>query len=75
MSRHHIPDDQWKRLEPLLCPTRKERRGRPAKAARIMLDGILLILCTGAPWRVLPDEFGSWQTVYKRFNMWAKSLV
>lgn len=75
MSRHHISDNQWKRLEPLLCPTRKERRGRPAKAARIMLDGILWILRTGAPWRDLPDEFGPWQTVYKRFNMWAKSSV
>ncbi len=75
MSRHHISDDQWKRLEPLLCPTREQRRGRPAKAARIMFDGILWILRTGAPWRDLPDEFGPWQTVYKRFNMWAKSSV
>lgn len=40
-----------------------------------MLNGILWILRTGAPWRDLPDEFGPWQTVYKRFNMWAKSAV
>ena len=38
-----------------------------------MLNGVLWILRTGAPWRDLPYEFGSWQTVYKRFNTWAKS--
>ena len=75
-SRYHISDAQWERLEPLLCPARKERRGRPGKAARLMFDGIILwILRTGAPWRDLPAEFGPWQTVYKRFNMWAKSSV
>lgn len=75
MSRYHISDAQWKRLEPLLCPARQERRGRPGKDARLMFDGILWILRTGAPWRDLPDEFGPWQTVYKRFNMWAKSSI
>jgi len=40
-----------------------------------MFDGILWILRTGAPWRDLPDEFGPWQTVYKRFNMWEKFSV
>lgn len=38
-----------------------------------MLNGILWILHSGAPWRDLPEEFGPWQTVYKRFNRWAKS--
>jgi transposase len=38
-----------------------------------MLNGILWILRTGAPWRDLPYEFGPWETVYTRFNAWAKS--
>ena len=40
MSRYHISDAQWKRFEPLLCPTRQERRGRPGKDARLMFDDI-----------------------------------
>ena len=75
MSRHDIPDELWKRIEPIVCPPRHERRGRPAKDARLMLNGILWILYTGAPWRDLPEEFGSWKTVYKRFNAWSKSEI
>ena len=62
-------------LEPIVCPPRQERRGRPAKDTRLILNGILWILHTGAPWRDLPEEFGSWKTVYKRFNAWSKSLL
>lgn len=38
-----------------------------------MLNGVLWILRIGAPWRDLPYEVDPWQTVYKRFNTWAKS--
>jgi transposase len=40
-----------------------------------MLEGIIWILRTGAPWRDLPKEFGPWQTVYKRFNAWSSSAL
>lgn len=73
MSRHDISDDLWQRLEPFVCPVRSERRGRPSKDARLMLNGVLWVLRTGAPWRDVPEEFGPWQTVYKRFNAWATS--
>ena len=35
-----------------------------------MVEGILWILRTGSPWRDLPEEFGSWETVYGCFNRW-----
>jgi transposase len=38
-----------------------------------MLEGILWILATGAPWRDLPARFGAWQTVYGRFRAWTRS--
>lgn len=40
-----------------------------------MLTGILWILRTGAPWRDLPDRYGSWQTVYSRFRRWQQAGV
>ncbi|EGI91017.1 putative transposase [Shigella dysenteriae 155-74] len=33
------------------------------------------VLCSGAPWRDLPERYGSWKTVYNRFNRWSKSGV
>ena len=41
----------------------------------MILNGILWILRTGAPWRDLPDRYGPWQTVYSRFYRWRKAEV
>ncbi len=39
---------------------------------RMTVEGILYRLLTGIPWRDLPTEFGDWNTVYRRFNLWSK---
>lgn len=69
--RHELTDEQWNRLEPLL-PPQKPEIGRPRESHRRIINGILWILKTGAPWRDLPDRYGPWQTVYGRFNQWRK---
>ena len=70
MNRHAISDEKWKHIEPILSSPKIETRGRKPKDNRLMFNGILWILKTGAPWRDLPKEFGPWQTVYKRFARW-----
>lgn len=40
-----------------------------------MLEGILWIMRTGAPWRDLPSRFGSWRTVSSRFYRWRSARV
>ena len=67
--RHELTDAQWERLAPLLPPQRPAT-GRPAKDHRTVLNGILWVLRTGAPWRDLPERYGPWQTVYSRFRRW-----
>lgn len=69
-TRGDLSDDQWKQLEPLM-PTSKV--GRPPKNHRVMLNGILWILRTGAPWRDVPERYGPWQSVASRFYRWRKS--
>lgn len=69
-KRHALTDRQWKRIEHLF--EEKPRRGRPWRDHRTMIDGMLWILKTGAPWRDLPERFGPWQTVFDRFNRWRK---
>jgi transposase len=38
--------------------------------AGLGLNGILFRVRTGIPWRDLPERYGPWQTVYKRFARW-----
>jgi transposase len=52
-------DAQWHAIEPLL--PRCKSGGRPSRDRRVLLDGILWILRTGAPWQDVPEEFGPWQ--------------
>ena len=69
--RHALSDEHYAIIAPLL-PT-GGRPGRPWKGHRIVIDGVLWVLHTGAPWRDLPRAtYGPWQTVYERFNRWSK---
>jgi transposase len=74
MKRHELTDEQWALVESHL-PLSTARTGRPARDRRTLLNGIFWILCTGAPWRDLPERFGPWQTVYDHFRKWRKSGV
>ena len=69
--RHALSDEHYAAIEPLL-PT-NDRPGHPWKDHRVVIDGILGVLHTGAPWRDLPrPTYGPWQTAYERFNRWGK---
>ena len=68
--RHTLSDAQWRFVEPHL-PAPKGR-GRPPSDRRMLVDGVLWIINTGAPWRDLPERFGPWQTVYDNYARWAR---
>ena len=70
MIRTVLTDAQWELIAPLL-PGKKGDPGRSGDDNRRSLEGILWIVRTGAPWRDLPDVFGNWFTVWKRFRRWA----
>jgi transposase len=71
MRRYELTEPQWRRIAPLLPHrTHRGRAGRPFSDPRPIVNGILWILHTGAPWRDLPERYGPWETVYKRFNRW-----
>jgi transposase len=67
--RHELTDEQWARLAPLL-PPQKPKRGRPARDHRQLVNAMLWIHATGAPWRDLPERYGPWQSVATRFYRW-----
>lgn len=74
MARHELTDKQWERLEPLL-PPEKPQSGRPNKAHRTIINALLWLFGTGAPWRDLPDRYGSWKTVASRFYRWQQAGI
>jgi transposase len=74
MRRGELTDEQWEKLSPLLPPQRPEV-GRPAQDHRVILNGILWIVRTGAPWRDLPERYGPWSTVANRFYRWVRAGV
>ncbi len=69
MRRHELTDEEWNRISDLMPAG--GGRGKPWKDHRLMISGMLWILCTGAPWRDLPAHFGPWKTVYERFRRWS----
>jgi len=73
-KRHDVSDEEWAILDSVI-PKSTATTGRPARDRREMLNGVLWILSTGAQWRDLPERFGSWETVYHKFNMWRKAGV
>jgi transposase len=74
IGRHELTDKQWERLEPLL-PPRQGRRGRPSLDHRTIINGILWIDKTGAPWRDMPKLYGSWKTVSSRLYRWRRAGI
>jgi transposase len=68
-ARGDLTDAEWHLIGGLLPPERG-RPGKPASCNRTILDGILFRLRTGCPWRDLPERFGKWNTVWRRFARW-----
>jgi len=49
--------------------------GRPAYNLRNVINAILYVNKTGCQWRMLPKEYGHWNTIYHYFVNWRKAGV
>jgi transposase len=69
-----LPDAQWAVPEPTFRPRRRpDGRGQPWTEARAVLNGVLWVLRTGAPWHDLPRRCPPYQTCHRRFRQWQRS--
>jgi hypothetical protein len=66
-----LTDEQWELVRSLLPPQRG-RIGRPSLDHRAVLGGMLWVAKTGSSWREMPQEFGKWETAYRRHELWVK---
>ena len=70
MARYSLTDNEFKTIESLI--TYSPARGRKPTKVREMFDGILWILCSGAPWRDLPSHYPPYRSVYHRFRYYQR---
>ncbi len=69
MSTVRLSDDQWTKMRAFLQSDPHAYVGNETGCRRYV-EGVLWISRSGAQWRLLPAEYGKWNTVYKRFARW-----
>jgi transposase len=74
LARHAVSDLDWSRVEGLL-PARDGKPEWVSARNRLFFDGVLWVARTGVPWRDLPERFGHWNSVWRRFDRWAKKGI
>lgn len=74
MVRFCLNDVQWAKIEPH-CLGKPTDPGRTGGDCRRFVEAAPWIAGAGSPWRDLPEEFGNWNTVFKRFRHWVKADV
>jgi putative transposase len=73
-SRYELSDLPREKIKDFL-PGRKESVGRTAADNRFFVNGVLWVLRSGARWTDLPERYGKYKSVHKRFVRWANSGV
>src|SRR3990167_3653544 len=72
--RYEVSDNEWERVKGFL-PGREGNAGGIAKDNRLFINGVIWIARSGAPWRDLPERYGNWNSVWRRFRRWAQGGV
>lgn len=70
MDRLVLSDASWERLSGLIIG-RPDQKGSTGRNNRMFVEGVLWIVRTGSPWRDLPEVFGEWNSVFRRFSRWS----
>ncbi|NHO33937.1 IS5 family transposase [Acetobacter fallax] len=74
MKRYELNTAQWEKIA-LLLPGKATDPGRSGSDNRLFVNGCLWVLRSGAHWCDLPERYGKWKTVHRRFSRWCHAGV
>ncbi len=74
VNRYELTNAQWLRIGPLLAGKASDP-GRTGADNRLFVNAVLWIIRSRASWHDLPERYGKYKTVHKRFTRWAKAGV
>lgn len=74
LERLILRDNQWDRISRHIIGDARTR-GSSGRDNRMFVEAVLWIACTGSPWRDLPEVFGDWNSVFRRFSRWSQKRV
>jgi putative transposase len=74
IKRYELSEAQWSRIASLV-PGKTADPGRTGADSRLFVNGCLWILRSGAHWCDLPERYGKWKTVHRRFSRWCHADV
>jgi transposase len=74
VTKVRLSASEWKRIKGFLQTRSDVYIGKPRECKRFV-EGVLWIARSGAQWRLLPKEYGEWNSVFKRFDRWAEKRV
>ena len=70
-----LSDADWTKIHAFLRQESRAYIGRHEQARRRFVEAVKRMSRSGAQWRLLPAEYGAWNTVYKRFVRWCEAGV
>jgi len=71
---YELTDPQWDQIKHML-PGQKNDPGRTAQDNRKFISAIMWVARNGAAWRALPDKYGKWNSVHRRFMRWSRAGI
>jgi transposase len=73
-KRYELSEEQYRRLRDIL-PGKAGDPGRTAQDNHRFINGVLWVLRSGAHWHDMPERYGNWKSLHKRFSRWAQKGV